>query len=73
MRTVKVNPKATQLRFRAIKEKEKPSIVFHVDSIGSRNNAEFENNHLSQLIRFSDKLHERWDDLLDNFDDLSLK
>ncbi|MND32505.1 hypothetical protein D3C87_1654380 [compost metagenome] len=32
-----------------------------------------EDSDRSSSIRFSDKLHERWDDLFDNFDDLRLK
>lgn len=48
-----------------------PKLFFHVGEKHFSNQSE--DSSKSNSIRFSDKLHERWDDLFDNFDDLRLK
>ncbi|POY37125.1 hypothetical protein C3K47_08695 [Solitalea longa] len=73
MRNVKNNPTTARLRFKSLKEKEKSTLIFHIEPPSNRINKEIESNHSSSSIRFSDKLHEHWDDLFDNFDDLRLK
>lgn len=49
-----------------------PKLFFHVSEKRFLHQ-QSEDSSNSNSIRFSDKLHERWDDLFDNFDDLRLK